>query len=46
MIFFGRSNDFQATELGYVPIHPDVVSRIEEYWRSRFAEAIFVSKQP
>ena len=36
----------QATELGYVPIHSDVVSRIEEYLRLRFAEAILVSKQP
>jgi hypothetical protein len=36
----------QATELGYVPIHSDVVARIEEYLRSRFAEGILVSKQP
>jgi hypothetical protein len=36
----------QATELGYVPIHSNVVSRIEGYWRSHFAEAILVSKQP
>jgi len=33
-------------ELGYVPIRPHVVVRIEEYWRSGFAEAILVSTQP
>jgi phosphate transport system substrate-binding protein len=36
----------QATELGYVSIHADVVSRIDDYWRSRFGETIVVSKQP
>jgi phosphate transport system substrate-binding protein len=36
----------QATELGYVPIHSDVVSRIDEYWRSHFAEEVLISKRP
>ncbi len=28
----------QATALGFVPLPPDVVSRIEAYWHTRFAD--------
>jgi phosphate transport system substrate-binding protein len=36
----------QATELGYVALHPGMVSRIEDYWRARLTDAVLVSKQP
>lgn len=36
----------QATELGYVALHPGVVSKIDGYWRARFMDAVLVSKQP
>ncbi|GEP58300.1 phosphate ABC transporter substrate-binding protein PstS [Reyranella soli] len=36
----------QATEVGYVALHPGVVSRIEDYWRARLSDAVLVSKQP
>ena len=36
----------QATELGYVALPANVVSRIEAYWRARFTDVLVVSKQP
>ena len=36
----------QATELGYVALHSDVVSRIEDYWRARLADGVMISRQP
>ena len=36
----------QATELGYVALPANVVSRIEAHWRARFTDVLVVSKQP